>query len=71
MFSDYIEGKSVVDERFISTLKNKNLQILTSVSTNMYTDKLDDIVNNTIIHVIAQLRWILFMQSLAHILTLI
>ena len=56
MFSDYIEGKSVVDERFISTLKNKNLQILTSVSTNMYTDKLDDIVNNTIIHVIAQLR---------------
>ena len=56
MFSDYIEGKSLVDERFISTLKNKNLQILTSVSTNMYTDKLDDIVNNTIIHVIAQLR---------------
>ena len=56
MFSDYIEGKFVVDERFISTLKNKNLQILTSVSTNMYTDKLDDIVNNTIIHVIAQLR---------------
>ena len=47
MFSPHIEGKYVVGKGFISTLKNKNLQILISVSTNVYTGKLDDIVSNT------------------------
>ena len=37
-------GKSVV-ERFIRTLENKIYKYLTSVSKNVYIDKLDDIVN--------------------------
>ena len=50
MYSTHNEGKSVVDERFIRTLKNKIYKYMTSVSKNVYTDKLDDIVdeyNNT------------------------
>ena len=39
------EGKSVVAERFISTFKNKIYKFMTSVSKNVYIDKLDDIVN--------------------------
>ena len=39
------EGKSVVAERFIRTLKNKIYKYMTSVSKNVYIDKLDDIVN--------------------------
>ena len=39
------EGKSVVAERFIRTLKKKNYKYMTSVSQNLYIDKLDDIVN--------------------------
>ena len=44
------EGKSVVAERFIRTLKNKIYKYMTSISKNVYIDKLDDIVdayNNT------------------------
>ena len=43
-------GKSVVAERFIRTLKTKIYKYMTSVSKNVYIDKLDDIVgeyNNT------------------------
>ena len=36
---------SVVAERFIRTLKNKIYKYMTSISKNVYTDKLDDIVN--------------------------
>ena len=43
--STHNEGKSVVAERFIRTLKNKIYKYFTSVSKNMYIDKLDDIVN--------------------------
>ena len=39
------EGKSVVAERFIRTFKNKIYKFMTSVSKNVYIDKLDDIVN--------------------------
>ena len=39
------EGKSVVAERFIKTLKNKIYKYMTSISKNLYIDKLDDIVN--------------------------
>ena len=39
------EGKSVVAERFIRTLKNKIYKYLTSISKNVYIEKLDDIVN--------------------------
>ena len=39
------EGKSVVAERFIRTLKNKIYKYMTSISKNVFTDKFDDIVN--------------------------
>ena len=44
------EGKSVVPERFIRTLKTKIYKYMTPVSKNVYIDKLDDMVseyNNT------------------------
>ena len=50
MYSTYNEGKSVVAERFIRTLKNKIYKHMTSISKNVYFDVLDDIVdeyNNT------------------------
>ena len=49
-YSTNNEGKSVVPERFIRTLKSKIYKHMTSISKNMYIDKLDDIVdeyNNT------------------------
>ena len=50
MYSIRNEGKSVVAERFIRALKTKIYKYMTSVSKNVYIDKLDDIVddyNNT------------------------
>ena len=50
MYSTNNEGKSVISERFIRTLKNKIYKHMTSISKNVYIDKLDDIVrkyNNT------------------------
>ena len=50
MYSINNEEKSVVAERFIKILKNKIYKYMTSVSKNVYIDKLDDIVeeyNNT------------------------
>ena len=50
MYSTNNEGKSVVAERFIRTLKSKIYKHMTSISKNVYIDKLDDIVskyNNT------------------------
>ena len=44
MYSTHNEGKSVVTERFIRTLKNKSCKYMTAISTNVYIDKLDDIV---------------------------
>ena len=45
MYSIHNEGKSVVVERFIRTLKTKIYKYMTSISKNVYIDKLDDIVN--------------------------
>ena len=45
MYSMHNEGKSVVAERFIRTLKNKIYKYMTAISKNVYIDKLDDIVN--------------------------
>ena len=45
MYSTHNEGKSVVAERFIRTLKNKIYKYMTSISKNVYIDKLDDIIN--------------------------
>ena len=50
MYSIHNEAKSVVAERFIKTLKNKIYKYMTSISKNVYIDKLEDIVdeyNNT------------------------
>ena len=45
MYSIHNEGKSVVAERFIRTLKTKIYKYMTSISKNVYIDKLDDIAN--------------------------
>ena len=45
MYSTHDEGKSVIDEKFIRTLKNKIYKYMTSISKNVYIGKLDDIVN--------------------------
>ena len=42
MYSIHNEGKSVVAERVIRTLKTKIYKYTTSVSKNVYIDKLDD-----------------------------
>ena len=50
IYSTHNEGKSVVAERFIRTLRSKIYKYMTSISKNLYIDKLDDIVdeyNNT------------------------
>ena len=50
MYSTDNEGKSVVGERFIKTIKKRIYKYVTSISKNVYIDKLDDIVyeyNNT------------------------
>ena len=50
MYSIHNEGKSVVAERFIRTLKTKIYKNMTSESKSLYIDKLDDVVgeyNNT------------------------
>ena len=48
MYSTYNEGKSVVAEIFIRTLKDKIYKYMTSISKNVYINKLDDIVNEYI-----------------------
>ena len=45
MYSTYNEGKSVVAERFIRTLKSKIYKYMTSISKNVYIDELDYIVD--------------------------
>ena len=52
MYSTYNEGKSVVAERFIRTLKKQIFKHMTATSKNDYFDVLDDIVNkyNNTVH---------------------
>ena len=45
MYSTNNEGKSVVAERFIRTLKSNIYKYMTSISKNVYIDKLNAIVN--------------------------
>ena len=50
MYSTNNGGKSVVAERFMRTVKNKIHKCMTSISKNVYIDKLYDIIdeyNNT------------------------
>ena len=48
IYSTYNEGKSVVAERFIRTLKNKIFKHMTTISKNVYFNVLDDIVHTYI-----------------------
>ena len=52
MYSTFDEGKSVIAERFIKTLKNKICKHMTAISKNVYYDALDDIINkyNNTVH---------------------
>ena len=52
MYSTFNEGKSVVAERFIKTLKNKIFKHMTAISKNVYFNVLEDIVNkyNNAVH---------------------
>ena len=61
--------KSVVAERFIRTLKTKIYKYMTSISKNVYINKLDDIVNeyNNIYHRTIQMKQLMF--KIIHILT--
>ena len=45
LYLTHNEEKSVVTERFMRTLKTKIYKYMTSVSKNVYTNKLYDIVN--------------------------
>ena len=45
MYSIHNEGKLVVSERFIRTLKKKIYKYMTAISKKIYIDKLDDILN--------------------------
>ena len=44
IYSTHNEGKSIVPERFIKTIQNKIYKYMTSISKNVYIDKLDDVV---------------------------
>ena len=44
MYSTHIEGRYVVAERFIRTLKNKIYKYISSIPKNVYIDKFDDII---------------------------
>ena len=51
MYSAHNEGKSVVAERFIKTLKNKIYKNMTTIGKNVYFNVLDDVIdkyNNSI-----------------------
>ena len=58
MYSMYNEGKSVIAERCIRTLKNKVFKHMTAISKNVYFDVLDKIVNkyNNTVHRIIKVK---------------
>ena len=50
MYAAHVEGKSVVAERFIRTLKKNIYKYMTSMSNSVYIDKSNDVLkecNNT------------------------
>ena len=66
MYSIHNEGKSVIAERFIRTLKNKIFKHMTAISKNVYFDVFDDIVNKY--NDIEQLKCNLLMLKIIHML---
>ena len=77
MYSTHNEGKFVVAERFVRTLKTKICPYITSISENVYIDKLDDTVNkyNSTYHRTIKMKPILVQDNIlaleTHILTLL
>ena len=69
MYSIHNEGKSVVVERFIRTLKTKIYKYMTSNSKNVYIDKSDDIVNEYNNKYHRTIRRNQLMLKIIHILT--
>ena len=69
MYSIHNEGKSVIGEKFIRTLKTKIYKYMTLTSKNVYIDKLDDILNecNNIYHRTIKMKPV--MLKIIHILT--
>ena len=61
MCSMHNEVKSLVAKRFIRILKNKIYKYMTSISKNVYIDKLDEIDKITTTHIIEQLKRSLLM----------
>ena len=70
MYSTHNKQKFVVVKRFIRILKNKISKYMTSVSKNLYINKLDDTVNKYNSTYCSAIKINLFMLSLAYILTL-
>ena len=58
MYSTKNEGKSIVAERFMRPLKNEIYKYMTSISKNVYIDRLNDIVNkyNNTYHITIKLK---------------
>ena len=58
MYSIHNEGKFVVAEGFIRTLKTKSYKYMTSISKNVYINKLDNIANeyNNTYHRIVKMK---------------
>ena len=58
MHSTFNEGRSVVAERLIRTLKNKIYKHMTAISKNVYFDVLHDIFNkyNNTVHRIIKIK---------------
>ena len=56
MHSTHSDGKSIIVERFIRTLNNKNYKYMTSVSKNVYIDNFNYTLINAVIHIMAELK---------------
>ena len=56
MDSIHNEGKSVVAERFIRTLRTKIYKYMTSISKNVYNDKLDVNEYNNAYHITIKMK---------------
>ena len=58
IYSAHNEGKSVIAEKIIRTLKSKIYKYMISITKNVYIDKLDDTVNeyNNIYHTTIKMK---------------
>ena len=58
MYSLHNEGRCIVAEGFVRTLKNKTFKHMTAISKSFYFDVLDDIVNkyNNTIHITIKMK---------------